>query len=474
MVVDHLHTCYRTTMRLRKDPEELAVVRWYFCPPGAKPLGVPSPFGSSVWETDNREYPTSELGEVDLEFRRCKSNMPPGVRGLATTTPLEWFTTGIPADVDVSTWENPPCVGEQWVGGGGGPVSPQTHTHREVYHLAGGGGPLSPAHKGHVEAEAVGGGGGTDSPEALCACDGPNCSGGGLGGRAKEVYWLEIFPVTGIFYNLGGVWPLTFDPGSGSWKYTLHDPNQSPDDYEIGLVIIRTPYPPHDYFIGISCVYHNGGSIFGYSDTPIGWRGCPPVTVSWNFRLTDDFPLTVRLLCHPEDSPVMLVGAVVWDAGTDGVPPGYLLADGSAVSRTTYSVLFSRYGTTYGAGDGSTTFNLPDLRDQFPVGSGSTYATGDSGGEASHTLLTAEMPAHNHGVTDPGHLHHPDVSALFMRSSNAAFPLSLTAGGTFRQQGSANTSTEVTGITVDNEGGGGSHENRPPYTALRPLIWVGV
>lgn len=72
-------------------------------------------------------------------------------------------------------------------------------------------------------------------------------------------------------------------------------------------------------------------------------------------------------------------------------PTGWLAADGAAVSRTTYAALFAAIGTTFGAGDGSTTFNVPDLRDRVALGSGSLYALGSTGGSADATL-----PAHTH------------------------------------------------------------------------------
>jgi microcystin-dependent protein len=86
----------------------------------------------------------------------------------------------------------------------------------------------------------------------------------------------------------------------------------------------------------------------------------------------------------------------MWAAAS--APTGWLLCDGSAVSRTTYAGLFAILSTTYGVGDGSTTFNLPDLRGRFPVGknAGTFSALGGTGGEETHTLTVPEMPAHTH------------------------------------------------------------------------------
>ena len=75
-------------------------------------------------------------------------------------------------------------------------------------------------------------------------------------------------------------------------------------------------------------------------------------------------------------------------------PSGWLLCDGSAVSRTTYATLFAVIGTTYGTGDGSTTFNLPNLTDRFPIGAGSTYSLNATGGSAN-----AIIPYHSHTAT---------------------------------------------------------------------------
>lgn len=90
-------------------------------------------------------------------------------------------------------------------------------------------------------------------------------------------------------------------------------------------------------------------------------------------------------------------GSVQMFAGSSA-PAGWLLCDGSAVSRTTYSALFAAIGTTYGTGNGSTTFNLPDLRQRFALGkaaSGTGSTLGGTGGAIDHTH---SAPAHYHGM----------------------------------------------------------------------------
>ena len=107
----------------------------------------------------------------------------------------------------------------------------------------------------------------------------------------------------------------------------------------------------------------------------------------------------------------MPVGTVVPFAGSSSPDSSWLVCDGSAVSRTTYSALFALIGTTYGAGDGSSTFNTPNLGGRVPVGLDSGQSEfdslGETGGSKTHTLTTAEMPSHTH--TQNAHTHTQDA-----------------------------------------------------------------
>jgi len=129
-----------------------------------------------------------------------------------------------------------------------------------------------------------------------------------------------------------------------------------------------------------------------------------------------DGAVTAAKLDSAAVSVLMPTGTILPYAGT-AAPTGYLLCDGSAISRATNSDLFTLIGTTYGVGDGSTTFNIPDLRGRVIAGQddmGGTSANtltdaqadqlGGTLGAEDHTLTSAEsgMPAHSHTVDDVG------------------------------------------------------------------------
>lgn len=154
------------------------------------------------------------------------------------------------------------------------------------------------------------------------------------------------------------------------------------------------------------------------------------------------------------------VGTVNAYAGATA-PDGWLLCNGAAVSRTTYAALYAVIGTTYGAGDGSTTFNVPNLTNRVPVGSGGTYSAGNTGGAATVTLSESQIPAHTHGsVADHTHSVPRGAANATVASGSGATVANTTATST----GGAG------GHTHSSVGGGAAHENMPPYLALPYIV----
>jgi microcystin-dependent protein len=143
------------------------------------------------------------------------------------------------------------------------------------------------------------------------------------------------------------------------------------------------------------------------------------------------------------------------------VPAGWIECDGSAVSRTTYADLFSILSTTWGSGDGSTTFNIPDLRGRTIIGVGTgtgltARTLGGTGGAETHMLATSEMPAHNHSV---------------LSSAGGYYVYNGAATGTHNWgiSGGGNNFSSIQGFT-DSRGGDGSHNNMQPWAALKYII----
>jgi len=178
--------------------------------------------------------------------------------------------------------------------------------------------------------------------------------------------------------------------------------------------------------------------------------------------------------------PLVPVGMIMPFAGSV-VPDGWLLCDGSAVSRTQYARLFQVIGTTYGAGDGSTTFNLPNLKGRVPVGldtAQSEFDTlGKTGGVKSVTLTVSQMPAHDHytviyTTTDGNHSHSYsnanwyEVSYL---SGSQSYTFCSSAGSYYSTSTSLNHSHTVSGTTT-NTGGGQAHNNLQPYLVVNFII----
>lgn len=113
-----------------------------------------------------------------------------------------------------------------------------------------------------------------------------------------------------------------------------------------------------------------------------------------------NIPNIYRTLSSTQQNIFLLVpaGTVLSYAGVT-VPNGYLICDGSEISRDVYSNLFATIGTVFGNGDGTTTFLIPDMRDRFLMGTGASFSLGETGGSHEVTLEVTNLPPHTHTGT---------------------------------------------------------------------------
>lgn len=199
-------------------------------------------------------------------------------------------------------------------------------------------------------------------------------------------------------------------------------------------------------------------------------------------------------------------GIIMPFAGTVA-PENYLFCDGSAVSRSTYATLFGVIGTMFGAGDGSSTFNLPDLSGRVPLGVSQAHALGSTGGSETVTLTESELPAHVHEVPQHGHANTilaktPSLShtitaqpafnytaAKFGEDTSSGYSYTLVNGAS-STAASRSTSVAITAhdatdctmsgtignssnLTSGADGGDGAHNNMQPFSVLNYIICTG-
>jgi microcystin-dependent protein len=169
------------------------------------------------------------------------------------------------------------------------------------------------------------------------------------------------------------------------------------------------------------------------------------------------------------DTFVLIPAGTIIMSACIAEPGGWLDCDGRLFTVTVYPDLFSAIGYSFGGVDNS--FNLPDMRGRAGVGLGqgaglTTRALGATGGAETHTLSGAEMPSHNHGVTDPGHSHS------YINNTNDQNTDNVFGTETAADQAELNktTGSSFTNITIDLSGGSAAHNNMQPFVVLRYLI----
>jgi microcystin-dependent protein len=193
------------------------------------------------------------------------------------------------------------------------------------------------------------------------------------------------------------------------------------------------------------------GSISGVMTAPTAAAGTSTTQLATTAFVTQNAVLTGILLMWP----------------TASAPTGYLLCNGAAVSRTTYAALFAVVGTTFGIGDGSTTFNVPNYTNRMPYGT----TVGATGGSADAVVVSHTHTATS-TLTDPGH-SHTIVDGQVNTRTNPYFNWVGTGGASVGVTG-ANTNSNTTGITVSTTnataGVSGTNANLPPYLGINFII----
>lgn len=204
-----------------------------------------------------------------------------------------------------------------------------------------------------------------------------------------------------------------------------------------------------------------------------------------------------------------MVPGLIYMFGGTVAPSGFLMCDGSAVSRSTYSDLFDTIGTTYGPGDGTSTFNIPNLTGRIPIGISGNVVLGDTGGEEMHTVTIAELPSHRHTIPSHGHtntikattpqLAHSITQPMFTYNPPSGGQATVKYVGSTKDVTTANTSTAATrsanlaiakhsasactktGSVTDcstfdtsSAGSDSAHSNMQPYLTLNYVISTGL
>jgi len=223
---------------------------------------------------------------------------------------------------------------------------------------------------------------------------------------------------------------------------------------------------------------YNKSTSFAVKDTMADNN---PLKVLRGKEFDDEFDAITVAMDAQDDVIANLVstptGGIIM-TGAAVAPSGFLYCDGTAYSRNTYTALFQAIGTTFGAGDGATTFNVPNLSNRFPYGT----TRGQVGGSADTVL-----PSHSHNATstvtinDPGHQHAsgtPHIDGGQYGSEAAANIRQAGWGNAFQAAWSMLTSARSTGISasasvnVASAGVNATNANLPPFLGVSFIIKI--
>ena len=209
--------------------------------------------------------------------------------------------------------------------------------------------------------------------------------------------------------------------------------------------------------------------IYGYyltrtADGALMWFEQFDGPVSMEFQ-NDVLKVTPELTLDDAGGFDVEVGTIVAYGGTTA-PDGWLLCDGSAVSRSEYPRLFAVIGTAFGAGDGSTTFNLPDLQQRFPLGKGSS-GTGSQLGETGGSI------DHRHGLDNPN-----SAAQLWWAASSGPVRIRRRATGVPAWTSNVATTQNMSALAADSTSGiaggvaltGDTEAANPPYVTVNFII----
>lgn len=296
--------------------------------------------------------------------------------------------------------------------------------------------------------------------------------------------------------------PFTTD-ATGEVKFFVE-----PGSYDIKFHDTQTPARFSDKTITIEAVSGDivtGGiapsQIQRFNSGEIGIANSSGIlegkTIHGDASIDDEGLLTISGAAFTGITSVPIGAMMPYAANTP--PAGWLNCDGTEIARGTYPDLYDAIGTTWGAGNGTTTFNLPDLRGRFPLGvdgganriSASPDLIGQSGGSDVITLTSSQMPSHTHSFsgsgTDSGttgnvgnHSHGINYTTGFNTATTSVNPVTRVIGiglgdttGLATASGahshSFDVSVSVSG-TTGSAGSSASHDNLPPYAVVRWII----